>query len=243
MNTLSYSFADWCFAKEPSADFYRQLFEYGYRAAEMVPRERWDMVRDAGLQLLNIGAPGMGNGLNRSENHATLIPAIRETIRIAAGENIPQVIVFSGNRAAPDGWEQCRIALLPLVADAEAAGVQLVFEMLNSFDHKNYDADSARYGFELVRSINSSALRVLYDVYHMKRMGEPVETQVRENLPMIGHLHVADTPRRTRPTETGEIDYQALYAMVRDAGYTGYWGFEFLPGADVLGELREAVSR
>lgn len=241
MSALKFSVADWCFRKPAteSGEYYRKLYRLGYRGADFVPQERWAEARAAGLEILNLGTPGMQNGLNRVENHDELIPAIRAAITTAKENNIPHVIVFSGNRTegvSDDvGWEHCRAALEILAKDAENAGVLLLLEMLNSFDHKDYQADNSRYGFELVKSVGSPALSTLFDLYHMHRMGEDVLPVALENLPHIAHFHIAGSPARDYPVLNGVIDYRTVLHEIHTAGYRGYWGLEFLPhGEDAL---------
>ncbi|MBC7805285.1 MAG: TIM barrel protein [Akkermansiaceae bacterium] len=240
MSELKFSVAEWCFlqAQMNPEDFYRDTYRLGYRAADFVPAERWIQARTAGLEILNLGAPGMQDGINRAENHDVLIPSIRSAIATAKENHIPHVVVFSGNRTEgvsdEVGWENCRRALEVLAKDAEAAGVLLVLEMLNSFDHKDYQADSSRYGFDLVKAVDSPALRTLFDLYHLHRMGEDVLPVALENLSHIAHFHIAGSPARDYPDLEGAIDYRTILREIHAAGYRGYWGIEFLPrGEDV----------
>lgn len=234
MSELKFSAADWCFLKsgiDPAA-YYPALRALGYEAVEFCSKERWDAARAAGLAILNLGTPGMQDGLNQRQNHERLLPEIRATIATAQENDIHQVVVFSGNRTegvSDDiGWENCHIALTELAKDAEAAGILLVLEMLNSFDHQHYQADSSQYGLSLVKAVDSPALRILYDVYHIDRMGEDAVTIALENLPWIGHFHIAGSQTRGYPAQDGAIDYRALIREAHRAGYRGYWGVEFL---------------
>jgi hydroxypyruvate isomerase len=244
---LRQSAPDWCFYKEgfDPAVYYRRLREIGFRGAEMVAPERWAAARAAGLEIVNLSAPGMTDGLNRRENHAKLIPQIGESIRLAAANGIGQVIVFSGNRGAvgeEQGLANVVEALRILAPGAAKAGVTLAFEMLNSFDHQNYQADSSRYGFEVVRRVGSPAVQALYDVYHMRRMGEDVRATLLPGLAQVCHLHVAESPTRGIPRPEGTTDYRGLVRAVRSAGYAGYWGQEFVPAGDPLEELARAFA-
>lgn len=243
MSDLKFSVADWCFFRSPmeATEYYEKLRSLGYAAVEFCSEEHRETARAAGLQILNLGTPGMQDGLNRQENHAHLIPEISKVIASAKEQGIPQVVVFSGNRTenVPEkiGWENCRIALEPLAKEAEAAGVMLVLEILNSFEHTGYQADSSKYAFDLVKGINSPALRVLYDIYHVHRMGEDVFAEVMDNLPWVGHFHIAGSPKRDYPAHDGAIDYHTFIHKAQRGGYNGYWGLEFLPREEDAMEL------
>lgn len=247
MSDMKVSAPDWCFytdIMEPE-EYYDRLRHMGVAAAEMVAPERMDAARAAGLEIVNIGAPGMVEGLNRVENHPTLVPEILNAIAQAKARGIPHVIVFSGNRDGQDdavGVENVARGLEQVLPDAEAAGVVFTFEMLNGYDHPDYQADRMHYGLELLARLPSPSLKLLYDIYHMARTREDIYTQPIEQLDAIAHFHVADIPDRSLPVELGNIDYRKIVHAARDAGYAGYWGLEFIPRAPVMQELEEATA-
>lgn len=179
----------------------------------------------------------MQDGLNRIENHATLLPAIRELIAKAQANGIPHIIVFSGARRGQgddEGMRNCVTGLRQLASDAESAGVMLLLELLNTFDHADYQCSSAGYAFAVARAVNSPRVKVLYDIYHAHRMGEDVLTTITTNLEQIGHLHIAGSPKRDFPGEGQAIDYCHLVRAATAAGYGGYWGHEFCCGNDAV---------
>ena len=245
MNAPKVSVANWCFCKEPMdpAAYYRAVVDAGCTAVEMATQEHWPVARQAGLGLLNISGPGAGEGFNHVENHPLLLVEVRKTIELAAKNGVEQVIVFSGNskgQAPRDGFANCHQAFKGLAEFAREAGTTLLFEMFNTFDHPDYQASQSSYGFELARAIDNPAFKVLYDVYHMYRMGEDVRQDLVANLEWIGHLHVAGGPKRDFPGSAQAIDYPSLVRDVQLAGYNGFWGLEFLSTG--LQELSAAVK-
>ena len=246
-SAIRLSAPDWCFLKDgvEAQAHYAKLKALGYSGVEMIDAKNRAAARDAGLEIVNLGAPGMQRGLNRRAHHVELLPQIRECIADAAANRIGQVIVFSGNRdGQPDaeGRDACIEALRALAPDAEKAGVTLVLEMLNGFDHADYQADRSAYGFAVVEAVKSPAVRVLYDIYHMVRMGDDPVGDVTAKLPLVAHLHCAEAPKRTVVQASGTIAYRDIARRLGAAGYRGYWGMEFLPGADVYGELAQAAA-
>lgn len=250
MTILRYSAPDWCFFEERGYDgevYYRRVKELGCAAVEMVEPGQWDAARAGGLEIVNISAPGMRQGLNRRENHEELVCCIREKIRIASENGIDHVIIFSGNsdgQPPEEGLHNCIEAVRRLAGDAEAAGVRLAFEILNSHDHADYQADFPEYGFELARAVASPAVGVLYDVYHMYRMGRDetaISGDLLDNMDIVFHIHVAGAPRRGFPGAGQTIDYSTLIENLARAGYDRFVGFEFIPEGKPLTELAEAV--
>jgi hydroxypyruvate isomerase len=243
--SLTLSAADWCYVKsdDDAHRYYHRLVESGYSAAEMVPPERRALAGAAGLRLLNFAG---ASGLNRAENRGKAVSQMRDEIAKMNAEGIEQLIVFSGNRDGQDqaiGIANCIAALKDVADDAERAGIVLTFEVFNTFDHPDYDADSGEYGFAVARGVSSPAVKVLYDLYHMHRMGEDVAAKVIANLEYVTHLHVAGSPNRDFPDEKQSLDYAEVVRRIHDAGYQGAWGMEFLPGAefDPSEELEKAA--
>jgi len=248
---LKYSAPDWCFFEDRGYHpdvYYRRLKELGCGGVEMLDPERWQAARAAELDIVNMGAYGITEQLNRRANHEELVAEIREKIRVAAENGIGQVIVFSGNaegQPAEEGLDNCIEALREVAPDAEAAGVKVAFEMLNSYDHQDYQADFPGYGLELARAVASPAVGVLYDVYHMYRMGRgetAILDDLLDNLDIVLHVHVAGAPGRGFPGADQEIDYSTIIENLAGAGYDRFIGFEFIPQAEPLDELTRAVE-
>jgi len=243
---IKLSAPDWCFFKQgmDPEEYYGRLAELGYAGAEMVAPERFAAAKAAGLELVNLATPDLDIGLNRIENHPKQIQQARDTIALAGDNAVGHAIIYSGNRGGqPDerGIDNCRRAIEQLIPHAERAGVTLAFEMLNVHDHPDHQAAHGEFGFTLARLIDSPRLRILYDVYHMERMGDDGAADITSNLDLIAHLHVAESPGRGAPKKDGNIEYGRLVPKAVAAGYHAYWGMEFEPAGDPLEELAAAV--
>ena len=107
--------------------------------------------------------------------------------------------------------------------------MKLLFEMLNSFDHKDYLADREAFGFELADALDDPDFLLLYDVYHMAKAGDDPYDSVPRHIDRIGHFHIAALEKRGFPAEGAAIDYRRLLLPVRET-YTGFFGMEFLSG-------------
>lgn len=245
MNLIRQSAAEWCFFRnqiDPAA-YYRSLRDMGYTAVEMVDPSRYPIAHAAGLTLLNATGTRNHCGLNCPDDHAQALAEIRSQLAVARQWSIAQLIVFAGPRASESderGMAHCAAALKQVAQEAERAHVTLTLEVFNKFDHPGYQADFSDYAFQVVRAVSSPAVKVLYDIYHMHRMGENPAQVIPRNLDCIAHLHVAGSPKRDFPGPQQEIDYGTIVHKIMAAGYNGYWGQEFLPGSDVTADLAKA---
>ncbi len=249
MAGVKLSVMDWCSfenGREPDARaFFAHARSLGITGAEMVAPERRAAARAAGLRLISLDGPGMLQGLNRLEHHATLLPQIGQMLLDAAAVGIRWIVVFSGNREGQsdrEGIANCATGLRQLLPVCDCAGVGLLFEMLNGSDHPDYQAVHGRYGFELVERLGSPHVKVLYDVYHMEKAGDDFMSDIRANLPLIGHFHCAACPDRTGVADSRTADYAAIARLALTGGYDGWFGQEFLPRLDYRRELAAACA-
>ena len=81
------------------------------------------------------GHRSLTDGLNKRENHSRIRDEIHASLELAKQYDIPSLIVFSGNREGKsdeEGAENTAEGLRQVAGAAEAAGVTLVLELLNS---------------------------------------------------------------------------------------------------------------
>jgi len=217
----------------------------GYSGVEMPPESLWPAIHEHGLQIATIGGhSSLTNGLNRRENHDRIEVEIRANLEKAVANQIPALIVFSGNRAGiadADGFDATVEGLRRVIPLAEAAGVTLLLELLNSrVDHPNYEADHTEWGVRVSEAVASPRFRLLYDIYHMQVMEGDVIATIRRHATHIGHYHTAGVPGRHDLDDTQELNYPAIVRAILATGYAGYLGHEFIPKADRLAALTAA---
>ena len=118
---------------------------------------------------------------------------------------------------------------------AEEAGVTLALELLNSkIDHPDYQCDHTAWGVQVINQVNSPAVKLLYDVYHMQVMEGDVIRTIETHHDAFAHYHVAGNPGRHEPDRGQELWYPAIYRAIAATGYDGYVGMEFVPRGDPI---------
>jgi hydroxypyruvate isomerase len=127
----------------------------------------------------------------------------------------------------------------------EKRGVVFTLENLNTaVDHPGTPFATAADTRTLVAAVGSPHLRMNLDLYHAQ-IGEGNLIQlVRDSVPLVGEVQVADVPGRCEPG-TGEINYPAVAAALREAGYRGVVGLEAWASGDsevAVARFREAFS-
>ncbi|NOQ19654.1 MAG: TIM barrel protein, partial [Desulfobacterales bacterium] len=105
--------------------------------------------------------------------------------------------------------------LKTLAMEAEKSNVTLVLEALNTMvDHSGNFLASTREAAELIKSVNSSYIKILYDVYHMQIMEGNIINTLKAYIDVIGYIHIADVPGRHEPG-TGEINFSNIMKTLK----------------------------
>jgi hydroxypyruvate isomerase len=245
---LKQSVSRWCFNKIPLPEFARAVKEIGLPAIDLLREEEWAVAADHGLVCsMGSGAGGtIPDGLNDKANHDAIVKALEQSLPRAAKMKVPNLITFFGNRKGmPDqqGLDNCVIGLDRIKPIAEATGVTVALEVLNSkVDHEDYLGDRSAYGFQVIRAVGSPKVKVLYDIYHMQIMEGDVIRTIRDNHALICHYHTGGVPGRNELDDTQELQWRTVARAIADTGFTGYFAHEFVPKRDPLTSLREAVA-
>lgn len=219
----------------------------GYPGIELAPPEYWDAIRDAGLDLVSVrGHNDITNGLNDPSQHDRIERELLDRLRLAQHYEIGALICFSGERKGLDdatGIANTIAGLQRVAKAAEDAGVVLALELLNSkIDHPDYQCDHTRWGIEVVTAVDSPAVKLLYDVYHMQIMEGDIIRTIQTQHQHFGHYHLAGNPGRNDPDATQEISYPAILDAIEATGYTGFMGVEYIPSGDPVESLRTTLD-
>lgn len=267
---LKQSIVHWCFAgrgeKWSITKTCEVARELGYASVELVGPEDWPIVKQHGLTCAIVGAaispgPAFMRGFNNPRFQPMVIEATKKAIEGAAANGFPNVICFTGFSAHdPDepqgahftreeGAAHCVAGLKQVIGHAEKHGVTLCLEMLNSRDdsdpmkgHPGYQGDHTDYCIEIIKAVGSPRMKLLFDVYHVQIMDGDVIRRIRQYHEWIGHVHTAGNPGRGELDANQEIQYPAVMRALREVGYEGYVGQEFIPTRDPLAGLREAFT-
>lgn len=168
------------------------------------------------------------------------LSALRESVPVYKRLGAMAMIVLIGENATfnKENVKKCLEAAIPML---EENNVNLIVEPLNSFDRVGYSMPYATPVFELLREIGNPHIKMLYDIYHQNMMGDFDMNQIKENIDLIGHFHVADCPGRHEPG-TGEVDYVSIIREIEKLDYNGCIGLEYRatkPDKETLGFISE----
>ena len=122
---------------------------------------------------------------------------------------------------------------------AEAAakhGIEVLIEPINDRDIPGYFLTHSSQAAGIIAECGMDNLFLQYDIYHMQRMEGELALTLRERLPIIRHIQLADVPGRHEPG-TGEINFPFLFKLLDELGYNGWVGCEYIPQGETVAGL------
>ena len=230
--------AEMIFPDMPVIDRVRRISELGFLV------EIWDWTKHDIDALAGTGAAfssmtGYVTGtLADDEGADELLRTARQSIPIAQRLGIPRLNLH-GTGIGKDGlpvrpahevtgrmWLKARDTLARLADLAAEHKVTFVLENLNTaVDHPGVPFARAEDCLALVAAVNRPELRLMLDLYHAQIGEGNLIALLRQALPYIGEIQVADVPGRREPG-TGEINYPNVARALSEMGYSGVVGLE-----------------
>lgn len=172
--------------------------------------------------------------IRMNESFKAVKKNVLESIKTGKEVGCNTFICMSGETAGKTDNQKLIIAenLKRLAELCERENVVLVLEALNTiYDHKGYYLDTAYDAFEIVKTVDSPSVKILFDCYHMQIMQGNLVNTIRDNIDFIGHVHSAGVPGR-HELQSGEINYPLIIKTLEECGYEQYFGLEYFPSYD-----------
>ena len=173
--------------------------------------------------------------LLEADERQRYIESLERTIETAKRLNCRKIITQTGgDTGAPREVQHKNLTegLKACVPYLEKSGITLVVEPLNiRVDHKGYYLYSSDEAAEVIKEVDSSNVKMLFDIYHQQITEGDLIRRIREYIPYIGHFHSAGNPGRNELYDS-EIDYKKVFQAIKETGYDGHIGLEYFPRED-----------
>jgi hydroxypyruvate isomerase len=233
----------------PELDVYerfRAAADAGFKRVEILFVHSLDQQRvarsleDLGLELVLFDpAPG---DWEAGERGLACIPGRQEQFRETIHEALETAQRFGTHRlnalagnqppgVSRDVAQQTMVDNLRSVAgDAEAAGVLLLVENINTTDMPGYFVDTVARAAAVVEAVDRPNVRLQLDQYHVGMVGGDACALLRTYRELVEHVQVADVPGRHEPG-TGHQPIPAFLDELDARRYSGAVGLEYRPSA------------
>ncbi|XP_003415396.2 putative hydroxypyruvate isomerase isoform X2 [Loxodonta africana] len=228
----------------------------GFEAAEVAfpyaePPAR--AVREAGLRLVLINTPpgdqekgemGLGAVPGRQ---AAFREGLEQAVLYAKALDCPRIHLMAGR--VPQGADRTAVRSEMEAVFLEnlrhAAGVLAQENLVGLLEPINTRITDPRYFLDtpqqvaaILQKVGRPNLKLQMDIFHWQIMDGNLTGNIREFLPIVGHVQVAQVPGRGEPDSPGELNFPYLFELLEDEGYKGFVGCEYRPQGDTIEGLR-----
>ena len=192
---------------------------------------------ETGLPMLGLntrrGDVGAGdNGLSAIPGRETEArAAIDEAVAYARALGTPNIHVMAGF-AEGEAARQTFVSNLPYACETAAPhGITILIEPLNRYDAPGYFLTTTDQALAILAAVGAPNLKLMFDCYHVQLMEGDLTHRIETLLPSVGHIQFAAVPDRGAP-DHGEINYDHVFAVIRELGHDAPLGAEYKPGGD-----------
>jgi hydroxypyruvate isomerase len=105
----------------------------------------------------------------------------------------------------------------------EKNGLVMVLEPLS--DNPDLFLRHSTQTYMICKAVNSSACKILFDMYHMQRNEGDIIANMNRCWSEIGYIQIGDNPGRKEPG-TGEMNYKNIFKHSHAKGFKGILGME-----------------
>lgn len=227
----------------------------GFEAAEVAwpyaepPEVLASAARAAGLRLVLINTPRGDH--EKGEMGLAAVPGrqaafregLEQAVLYAKALGCPRIHLMAGrvprgtDRAAVKGeMEMVFVENLRHAAGvlAEENLVGLLEPINTRITDPQYFLDTPQQAAAILQKVGRPNLQLQMDIFHWQIMDGNLTGNIREFLPIVGHVQVAQVPDRGEPGSSGELDFTYLFQLLEDEGYQGFVGCEYRPRGDTV---------
>jgi hydroxypyruvate isomerase len=244
---VSTMFTEW-----PLVDRFAAAADAGFAAVEMqfpyeVTCDALAKARQAAtveVVLINLPAGDLAAGdlglACRPDRRADFAESLARATEYAQALDCKQVNCLAGLLTA-DLAPDCAWATLTGQIDYAASvlqghGIALLVEALNEINQPHFVLNTLTLADRLLGELDHPNLALQFDIYHAVANGEDWHTALLSRLPRIGHIQFSDFPGRGEPG-SGTIDFDKVFACLRNLDYAGWIGCEYRPTGHTLKTL------
>uniref|UniRef100_G1TFC9 Putative hydroxypyruvate isomerase n=1 Tax=Oryctolagus cuniculus TaxID=9986 RepID=G1TFC9_RABIT len=227
----------------------------GFEAAEVAwpyaedPEALARAAKDAGLRLVLINTPP--GDQEKGEMGLGAIPGrqvafregLEQAVLYAKALGCPRVHLMAGR--VPQGADRAAVReemeTVFLENLRHAAGVLAQENLVGLLEPINtrvtdprYFLDTPQQAAAILQKVGRPNLQLQMDVFHWQIMDGNLTGNIREFLPIVGHVQVAQVPGRGEPSSPGELNFPYLFQLLEDQGYQGFVGCEYRPQGDTV---------
>ena len=158
------------------------------------------------------------------EVRQAVVKSTQDAVEVAKRTGVKWALLVPGAYSQSLEWDyQTANVIENLRACAEvaqAAGLVVVIEPLNRWNHPGLFLQKIPQAYEICRAVASPSIKIINDLYHQQITEGNLIPNIDRAWDEIAAFHIGDNPGRKEPG-TGEINYKNVFKHIHGKGYTG----------------------
>ncbi|CAG9567977.1 unnamed protein product [Danaus chrysippus] len=162
------------------------------------------------------------------------------TIDYAKAVGAKKVHIMAGKleNVCSKNWEIYEDNLKYAANMLKTEGLMGVIEPINSHSVPNYFLNDFNKAVEIIKRIDSDHLKLQLDIFHLQHICGDLSYNIKNLMPYVGHVQIAQVPSRNEPNSDGEINYKYILNHLERCGYSDWIGLEYKPAGNTKDGLK-----
>ncbi|XP_063380979.1 putative hydroxypyruvate isomerase [Cydia fagiglandana] len=106
-----------------------------------------------------------------------------------------------------------------------------VIEPINQHSVPKYFLSDYGKAVDIIKRINSPHIKLQLDIFHLQHICGDLSHNIKNLMPYVGHVQIAQVPNRNEPDTVGEVNYPYVLQHLEQCGYNDWIGLEYKPAA------------
>jgi hydroxypyruvate isomerase len=132
---------------------------------------------------------------------------------------------------------------------AQPEGIDVLIEPIAQRNMPGFFLNQQDEAHVIAAETDCANLKILMDLFHCQVAEGDLAIKIRKYIQdpkqtRVGHFQIAGVPERHEP-DTGEVNYDYLFALIDEVGYEGWIGCEYIPKtgtSEGLGWFKKRVA-
>ncbi|CAK1545583.1 unnamed protein product [Leptosia nina] len=228
-------------AKEAGFKAVESGFPFGHTLEEVKQAKE-----NAGIEqvLINIKTGDVTKG----ELGVTAVPGkekefqanLRETIDYANALGARKIHIMAGqlNDVTQKNWDVYESNLKYAADELKKYNLLGVIEPINQHSVPSYFLSDFGKATDIIKRIGSENLKLQLDIFHLQHICGDLSYNIKNLMPHVGHVQIAQVPNRNEPDTAGEVNYKYILKSLESNGYNDWIGLEYKPAGSTNDGLK-----
>ncbi|XP_034836054.1 putative hydroxypyruvate isomerase [Maniola hyperantus] len=165
---------------------------------------------------------------------------LKTTIDYAKALGARKIHIMAGRleNVSPQNWATYESNLKYAADVLKTEGILGVIEPINQHSVPKYLLSDYGKAVDIIKRIDSDHLKLQLDIFHLQHISGDLSHNIKNLMPYVGHVQIAQVPHRNEPDTPGEINYKYILEHIVNSGYNDWIGLEYKPAGNTKNGLK-----